>query len=57
MMSKDEFEARFADVYATAKMRDRGSIKWTAMMLPEHTSQLREDVANYEKAERPQLDE
>lgn len=23
-------------------IRDRGSIKWTAMMLPEHTTQLRE---------------
>ncbi|MFX3672853.1 MAG: YolD-like family protein [Paenisporosarcina sp.] len=57
MIGKDEFAARFDQVYQTAKMRDRGSIKWTAMMLPEHTAQLREDVANYNKVERPQLDE
>lgn len=57
MISQDEFAERFAEVYQTAKKRDRGSIKWTAMMLPEHTMQLREDVANYNKVERPQLDE
>ena len=57
MMSKDKFTERFAEVYQTAKRRDRGSIKWTAMMLPEHTMQLREDKANYEKVSKPQLDE
>jgi len=57
MISKEEFAERFAKVYKTAKMRDRGSIKWTAMMLPEHTTQLREDKANYNKVERPQLDD
>jgi len=57
MMSKEEFATRFNQVYKTAKMRNRGSIKWTAMMLPKHTTQLREDKANYNKVERPQLDE
>lgn len=57
MMSKDKFAERFAEVYQTAQKLDRGSIKWTAMMLPEHTTQLREDKANYSKVDRPQLDE
>lgn len=57
MMNKDEFAERFAEVYQTARMRDRGSIKWTAMMLPEHTMQLRVDKANYNKVERQHLDE
>ena len=51
------FAARFAEVYQTAQKRDRGNIKWTAMMLPEHIIQLREDKANYNKVDRPQLDE
>lgn len=56
-MNKDDFASQFDQVYQTAKMRDRGNIKWTAMMLPEHTTQLREDKANYNKVDRPQLDE
>jgi hypothetical protein len=57
MMSKAEFEKRFAENYKTAKLKDRGNKKWTAMMLPEHTAQLRQDDANYEKVKRPLLDE
>ncbi|UZJ78754.1 YolD-like family protein [Fictibacillus sp. KU28468] len=38
-------------------IRDRGAIKWTAMMLPEHVKQLREfDLEQNEKV-KPELDE
>ena len=40
-------------------IRDRGNIKWTAMMLPEHVAQLRKwkDQDNYtEKPERNEWD-
>ena len=38
-------------------IRDRGNIKWTAMMLPEHVKELRKwmDQDNY--TERPELNE
>ena len=38
-------------------IRDRGNIKWTAMMLPEHVVELRKwmDQENY--TERPELSE
>lgn len=38
-------------------IRDRGNIKWTAMMLPEHVVELRKwmDQDNY--TERPELNE
>jgi hypothetical protein len=38
-------------------IRDRGNIKWTAMMLPEHVVELRKwmDQENY--TERPELNE
>lgn len=57
MSSKDEFAAQFEKVYQTAKKSDRGNKKWTAMMLPEHTTQLRQDAVNYGKVTRPQLDQ
>ncbi|WP_017378935.1 YolD-like family protein [Paenisporosarcina sp. TG-14] len=57
MMSKEEFERRFAENYKSAKLKDRGTKKWTAMMLPEHTIDLRKDEANYGKVDRPQLDQ
>lgn len=37
-------------------LRDRGTIKWTAMMLPEHVSLLRELESNQDKVKRPVLD-
>lgn len=38
-------------------IRDRGNIKWTAMMLPEHVRMLRDWQEELRKTERPQLDE
>jgi|GEM_PF-364638 len=37
-------------------LKDRGSIKWTAMMLPEHVGLLRELESNLNKVKRPVLD-
>ncbi|MCY9280852.1 YolD-like family protein [Bacillus haynesii] len=37
-------------------LKDRGSIKWTAMMLPEHVSLLRELESSQNKVKRPVLD-
>lgn len=37
--------------------RDRGKIKWTAMMLPEHISLLREWQAEDDYVKRPELTE
>lgn len=39
------------------KNRDRGRIKWTAMMLPEHVQKLREWMNEDHYDERPLLDE
>ncbi|MCY8141925.1 YolD-like family protein [Bacillus haynesii] len=36
-------------------LKDRGSIKWTAMMLPEHVSLLRELESRQDKVKRPVL--
>ena len=36
-------------------IKDRGNIKWTAMMLPEHIRELREWQGEDEKIERPEL--
>lgn len=38
-------------------IQDRGSIKWTAMMLPEHVKLLREYNESLDKVEKPVLDE
>lgn len=38
-------------------IKDRGRIKWTAMMLPEHTVMLRDWYAEDELTERPELTE
>ncbi|WP_262173231.1 YolD-like family protein [Saccharococcus sp. Marseille-Q5394] len=38
-------------------IKDRGRIKWTAMMLPEHLADLREWHAEDEHTERPELTE
>ena len=37
--------------------RDRGTIKWNAMMLPEHVKLLRQWKEEDEKIEKPSLDE
>lgn len=38
-------------------IRDRGNIKWNAMMLPEHVKKLREWKVQDEYEEKPELDE
>lgn len=38
-------------------VRDRGSKKWTAMMLPEHVKLIREYTEEQQKIPRPELDE
>lgn len=38
-------------------LKDRGRIKWTAMMLPEHVRELREWYGEDEKTPKPSLDE
>ena len=37
--------------------RDRGTIKWTSMMLPEHLTQLKQDLIDVSKIEKPSLDD
>lgn len=37
-------------------LRDRGTIKWTSMMLPEHLTQLKQDLLDVSKFEKPSLD-
>ncbi len=37
-------------------LRDRGTIKWTSMMLPEHLTQLNQDLLDVSKIEKPSLD-
>ncbi|RRD98596.1 YolD-like family protein [Bacillus licheniformis] len=37
-------------------LKDRGTIKWTAMMLPEHVSLIRELERSQKKVKRPVLD-
>lgn len=37
--------------------RDRGNVKWTAMMLPEHVKMLREWKKEDEYIPKPELDE
>lgn len=38
-------------------IRDRGNIKWNAMMLPEHVKLLREWQEKDDDVEKPELDE
>ena len=38
-------------------LKDRGKIKWTAMMLPEHVAELRKWQEDYDKVKKPELDE
>lgn len=33
-------------------LRDRGTIKWTSMMLPEHLTQLKQDLIDAAKIEK-----
>ncbi|MDE5054916.1 YolD-like family protein [Niallia taxi] len=38
-------------------IRDRGNIKWTAIMLPEHVAAVKQELINLEKVSEPILDE
>ncbi|WP_339181589.1 YolD-like family protein [Bacillus sp. FSL R5-0560] len=38
-------------------LRDRGTIKWTSMMLSEHLTQLKQDLMDVSKIEKPSLDD
>lgn len=38
-------------------LKDRGRIKWTAMMLPEHTAELRDWYAEDDLDPKPELNE
>lgn len=38
-------------------IKDRGSKKWTAMMLPEHVKMLHELNVDYEQVKKPTIDE
>ncbi|MGA9287690.1 MAG: YolD-like family protein [Anaerobacillus sp.] len=38
-------------------IRDRGNIKWTSMMLPEHVKELRDWKAEEQRKGKPVLDE
>ncbi|MCV2523238.1 YolD-like family protein [Bacillus velezensis] len=38
-------------------LRDRGTIKWTSLMLPEHLTQLKQDLIDVSKIEKPSLDD
>ncbi|MER3123597.1 YolD-like family protein [Bacillus altitudinis] len=38
-------------------LRDRSTIKWTAMMLPEHVARLKHDLAETKKIDKPIIDE
>ncbi|QIW79951.1 YolD-like family protein [Bacillus tequilensis] len=38
-------------------LRDRGTIKWTSMMLPEHLTQLKQDLVDVSKIEKPSLND
>ncbi|MCM3217745.1 YolD-like family protein [Niallia taxi] len=38
-------------------IKDRGNIKWTAIMLPEHVAAVKQEIINLEKVNQPLLDE
>lgn len=38
-------------------LRDQGTINWTSMMLPEHLTQLKQDLIDVSKIEKPALDD
>ncbi|MDO3655396.1 YolD-like family protein [Bacillus subtilis] len=38
-------------------LRDRGTIKYTSIMLPEHLTQLKQDLIDASKIEKPSLDD
>ena len=43
--------------FDSSKVRDRGSKKWVAMMLPEHVQLIRQYNEDIKKVHRPSLDE
>ncbi|MEK5055849.1 YolD-like family protein [Niallia sp. FSL K6-0212] len=38
-------------------LKDRGTKKWVAMMLPEHVAAVKNEINNQDKIEQPVLDE
>jgi hypothetical protein len=38
-------------------LRDRGNIKWTSLMLPDHVSMLKRELHDSKKVKKPILDE
>ena len=38
-------------------LKDRGTKKWVAMMLPEHVAAIKNEINNQEKIEQPILDD
>lgn len=38
-------------------LRDRGTMKWTAILLPEHVKMLRNEFIEFDKVDKPTLDE
>ncbi|TQR21038.1 YolD-like family protein [Psychrobacillus vulpis] len=51
------FDGMMDEKLDLSKVRDRGSKKWVAMMLPEHVKMLREYNENMKKMPKPELDE
>ncbi|MCG3089114.1 YolD-like family protein [Sporosarcina cyprini] len=45
------------DLKQHGSMKERGAIKWTSLMLPEHIAQLRDWQAEDDHVERPELTE
>jgi hypothetical protein len=38
-------------------IKDRGTKKWVAMMLPEHVAAVKEELLNEKKVKKPELDQ
>ena len=38
-------------------IKDRGTKKWVAMMLPEHVAAVKEELLNEKKIKKPELDQ
>ena len=55
-MEMTNFEEEWNE-FDLSKIRDRGSKKWVAMMLPEHVTMLRDYHEEIKKVPRPDLNE
>ena len=47
----------FGNTPDISQVRDRGSKKWTSLMLPEHVKFIRDYIVDQKKVPRPELDE